>query len=163
MRSSADGAIRSRIALGGLNPVSIKPNEAKISRWQKESSDSAASRSRAIPRMMNPISLYSACEPGSATSGMVRAECNNSSRVRLCINSFPYAGNPEECARRVWNVTPSRAAKRTQEQGMRRARLDREDHAGTVALPYSWSLRPWLARPDRKGPNRLRLVNPLRT
>ena len=70
--SSAVGTISSFHAFGGLNVVCDIPKGPKISRWQKVSSGSSARRSSAIPRMIKPMSLYSARVPGSAVRLVVK-------------------------------------------------------------------------------------------
>src|ERR1700675_2587615 len=71
VRSSAVGGMESLNADAGLNVVCVMPSGPKISRWQDTSRDSSARRSRTTPRMMKPMSLYSARPPGAAASGVV--------------------------------------------------------------------------------------------
>ncbi len=82
--SSAVGGIFARSSAGGLKVVLVMESGAKISRWQKRSRDSSATRSRAMPRMMNPMSLYSARVAGFAASGVVTAA---SRRLRVQIST----------------------------------------------------------------------------
>ena len=104
-RSSAVGGIWARSSAGGLKVVQVMASGAKISRWQKRSSDSSARRSRAMLRIMNPISLYSARVAGFAVSGVERAACRSSARVPAFRNNFSYAGRPEVWVRSMRRVT----------------------------------------------------------
>jgi len=86
--SSAVGGIFIRKSVDGLNVVLVIASGPKISRLQNASSFSCASRSRATPKMMKPMSLYSAWVPGSAVRGIVNAALRSSSRDRACRKSF---------------------------------------------------------------------------
>ena len=79
-------------AFAGLNVVCAMASGPKISRWQNASSGSSASRSSATPRMMKPMSLYSARVPGMAASSVVKAARKSSSRVLCAHEKFFVSG-----------------------------------------------------------------------
>ena len=65
---------------GGLKRVRDMPSGVNISRSVKQASGCPATLDSSSPRTMNPMSLYSARDPGGAINGAVSAAWINSSR-----------------------------------------------------------------------------------
>src|SRR5947207_13820004 len=80
--SLAVGTLRSRIEGGGLKAVFVIFSGAKISRRQNASSASPAVLFKATPKRIKPMSLYSACVPGSCFRGTAKASRNKRSEER---------------------------------------------------------------------------------
>ena len=85
-----------RMLLSGQKRLVLMPRGAKISRWQKESSCSPAIFSTRYPRMMKPMSEYSARVPGAAVRGWRRHASIIARRSFVDSKRRTYPGRPEE-------------------------------------------------------------------